>query len=79
MKTLVIYNTFDELAKFRIVVGDFRHLDKLVINAGDITDDQQDQLDRLFFTERYKIHPDFSEDFPIGQHFDYAINVGFAP
>jgi len=82
MKTLIIYSTFEDLPKFAIVDGDYGRFDKIVIGTVHDRDNEemlQDELQMFLYNADGKLKVEFSETFPLGQHFDAVANCGLIP
>lgn len=75
-KTVFIYD--EELVKFFILEGDYRHLDGVYLNSvQDIK--KQEELDNLIYSENGGEKVTILEKFPIEEviHGAYVITVGF--
>lgn len=87
MKTVLIYDQVCvKPLSFRVVDGDYRHLDNVYINSADATDEQIDEV--LALTCYPKDHKkygyqlaDFTSYFPIDAVKDgaHVVIVGFLP
>lgn len=80
MKTLFIYNSFDNMAEFFILDGDYSHLDDTIINEVGNEDKANELNDLLFNKDGYSrvTMQDTLPDYKTTP-WDKVVNVGFAP
>lgn len=82
MKTVIIFDQCgqDDL-KFRVVEGDYEHLNGKYGNTVDISDEETDEINKLVFDQEGYLFEDFTTEFPteaVRQGASVVI-IGFVP
>ncbi len=84
MKTIIVWNTFQEFAKFVVLDGDYRHLDEVCVGSVGDEDKQEELMQVLNYNDETGL-AEFEElkEFPLdvvrGESEVYVINAGFIP
>lgn len=66
MKTIVIWNELDAESKYFVVDGDYSDLDDVYINATICSDEEQNCLSELVYTEEGQLKVKIEDEFPKG-------------
>lgn len=82
MKTVIIYDQCGEDdIKFRVVDGDFTHLQGKYVNSVDTSDAEADEINTVVFDENWHLLGDFTTEFPVEAVREGAkvVVIGFLP
>jgi len=83
MKTILIFDQcFERPISFRVVEGDYSHLEQAYINHIALSDEDTDQLISLLYkNEEGDLHDDWMSEFPVAevQSDTKVVVVGFLP
>jgi hypothetical protein len=81
MKTVMIWNDGDNPIRFAILDGDYRHMDRVYVNASgdDEAEAKQEQLSDIVYDNKGRERLQFKDEFPVEavKQGAYVIVAGF--